>query len=142
SKIGLVAAALLAAGTIVMYFLRFNVQRHNAELALAHRAEAEKNEIRFRTLTEKSADIIMVTSAEGRITYLSPSVHSILGWHDDAAMGSTLFEHIHQDDTLPTRDALGALVLSAGAATLNFRLGRANGTWPDFECIATNLLHD
>ncbi len=40
SRIGLVAAALFSTGTILMYFRRFNIQRHRAELALAQRAMA------------------------------------------------------------------------------------------------------
>ncbi|MFY9561726.1 MAG: EAL domain-containing protein [Terriglobales bacterium] len=142
SRIGLIAAALFSTATILMYFRRFNTQWHRAELALAERSVAQKNEDRFRTLTEKAADVIMITTGQGEITYISPSVHSVLGWSDREAIGTSLFEHIHPDDEVLTRTALGAVVALEGGSTIEFRLRHSDGNWPDFECVARNLVHD
>ena len=80
SRMGLIAAALFSTAMILMYHRRFDIQRHRAELALAERSVAQLNEDRFRTLTEKSADLIMITSPEGEVRYISPSVRTVLGW--------------------------------------------------------------
>jgi PAS domain S-box-containing protein len=142
SRIGLITAALFSTATMFLYLRRFSIQQHRAELALTQRAVARKNEDRFRTLTEKSANLILITSAQGDITYISPSVHSVLGWSDRAAIGTSLFERIHSDDVGLARAALDALVALEGTSTMEFRIGHSDGSWPDFECVARNLVHD
>ncbi len=75
-----VLLALFSTTMILMYFHRFNTQRRRADAALEECAVARKDENRFRTLTENSADVIMIAAAPGEIAYLSPSVGSVLGW--------------------------------------------------------------
>ena len=108
SRIVLVAAALFSTTMLLIYFRRFRIERHRANVALEECAVARKNEDRFRTLTEKSADLILITTAEGDITYISPSVRSVLGWSDRAVIGTSLFERIHSDDVGLARVVLDA----------------------------------
>jgi hypothetical protein len=67
SRFGLIAAALISTSMILVYFRRFNIQRHRTRLARAQQLLARKNEDRFRTLTEKSTDVIMITAPRGRL---------------------------------------------------------------------------
>jgi diguanylate cyclase (GGDEF)-like protein/PAS domain S-box-containing protein len=142
SRIALIAAALFSTSMILVYFRRFNIQRYRTRLARAQQLLAQKNEDRFRTLTEKSTDVIMITAPKGEITYLSPSASSVLGWSGEEAIGTSIFERIHPDDAPLVQNAFGALVAVEESATIEFRLGHADGTYPDFECVTRNLVHD
>src|SRR5205807_2700138 len=56
------------------------------------RLEASQNEVlrreeRFRSLVQNSMDVVAVVDAEGRITYISPSVEAVLGWRPDEVIG-------------------------------------------------------
>jgi PAS domain S-box-containing protein len=111
-------------------------------MAQAERAVALNSEGRFRTLTEKSADVIMITDELGKISYISPSVNSQLGWNDHGLRGSNAFEKIHPDDVALARAAMGAIVTLAGSSTIGVRVGHANGEWLDFTFLIRNLVHD
>ena len=141
TKGGIIAAVLLSTFAILMYFLRFGFQQQRG-LALTERLLAQKNEDRFRTLTEKSADVIMIISPQGMIAYISPSVHSVLGWSDQEVVGTRLFEHIHPDDVPLVQAAFRAVVAAGESPTIEFRLHHSDGSWPDFECSTRNLIHD
>src|SRR5882672_5745063 len=141
TKGGIIAAVLLSTFAILIYFFRFSIQQQRG-LALTGGLLAQENENRFRTLTEKSADVIMITSPQGVITYISPSVHSVLGWIDQEAIGTPIFEHIHPDDVPVVLAAFSAVVAAGASPTIEFRLHHSDGSWPDFECSTRNLIHD
>ena len=63
-----------------------------AELAL------QNNEQKFRLLAEHSEDIIAVHSPLGKILYVSPSVHKILGYTQQEVEGIDVLHFIHPDD--------------------------------------------
>ena len=142
SRIVLIAAALFSTLTILMYFRRFHRERQSTEVALAERAVARKNEDRFRTLTEHSADIIMITTTTGEISYISPSAYSVLGWTDGKIVGSNVYDWIHAEDGALARAVMGAIAALEGSSTVEFRLGHADGRWLDFACLIRNLVHD
>jgi PAS domain S-box-containing protein len=142
SRIGLIAAALFSTLTMLMYFRRFDIQRQRTEVALAEREVARRNEDRFRTLTENSADIIMITNTTGEISYISLSVHAVLGWSEHGIVGTSIFERINADAAALTRAALDAVLALKGSATIDFRLGHADGRWLDFACVIRNLVDD
>jgi diguanylate cyclase (GGDEF)-like protein/PAS domain S-box-containing protein len=142
SRIVLAATVLLSTITILMYFRRFDRERQRTEMALAERTIARKNEDRLRTLTENSTDIIVVTNTTGGISYISPSVHWVLGWNASEATGSNIFEWIHGEDEALARAALGAIAALEGSSTIEFRLGHAGGQWLDFSCLLRNLVRD
>jgi PAS domain S-box-containing protein len=141
SRIGLIATALFSTITILMYFRRFDRERRRTEQALAERAVAQKNEDRFRTLMENSADVILIATVSGEISYISPSVHSVLGWKNRALIGDNLFDWIHVDDEALTRAALEAAVAQQ-SASVEFRLGHADGPWLNFASVIRNRIHD
>jgi diguanylate cyclase (GGDEF)-like protein/PAS domain S-box-containing protein len=138
----LIAAALISTITVLIYFRRFNAERYRTELALAERAVARSNEDRFRTMTENSADIIMITNTTGEISYISPSAHSVLGWSDSGILGSNLFDWIHPDDAALARAAMGAVAALEGSSTIELRLSHSNSLWLDFTSRIRNLVHD
>lgn len=80
-------------------------QEHTFGIAqdISAQKEAEKTllekELRFRLLAENSEDIISVTSPEGTIQYISPSVQRVLGLSPQEMEGHSIYEYIHPDDT-------------------------------------------
>ena len=141
TKAGIIAAVLLSTLAILLYCLRFSFQQPR-NLALTERLLAQKYEDRLRTLTEKSAEIIMITSPLGEVTYIGSSVHSVLGWSDQEAIGTRVFEHIHPEDVAVVQAAFSAALATGETPTFEFRLRHADGHWADFECCTRNLIHD
>jgi PAS domain S-box-containing protein len=142
SRIGLIVAALFSTAMILIYFQRITVQRRRADVALAERTAALNNEGRFRTLTENSADIIMITDAQGTITYMSPSVEAVVGWKNRTLVGRNVAELIHEEDAALVQAALAAVVAREGSSTIEFRMRHDDGRWLDFSSLLRNLAND
>ncbi len=60
--------------------------------------ERTRAEERFSALIEGSSDIIQVISADGIMTYLSPSVERVMGYKPEELIGRTSVSIVHPDD--------------------------------------------
>ncbi len=58
----------------------------------------EESEARFRQIAENSTDIIALYTADGIFTYVSPSVHSAIGYTPEELIGRRVADFIHRDD--------------------------------------------
>jgi diguanylate cyclase (GGDEF)-like protein/PAS domain S-box-containing protein len=131
----LVAAVFLFTLTVVILLLRF----HRDRILMRERnAAIQESEIRFRTLTEKSSDIILITDAAGAISYVSPSLARVLLSPAGEFMGQNLAEVVNPEDVTKVQAALGTLV--DNDRTIEIRLLHADESWFCFECIVRNLL--
>ncbi len=67
-----------------------------------HHKETEelviKNEKHFRSLIKKSADMITLVTAQGKLIYASPAVTKILGYTLEELLEKPDYEFIHPDD--------------------------------------------
>lgn len=100
-------------------------------------------EQRFSILLENGSEIIAMNNWEGIITYLSPSVKSILGTEPEERLGKHVFEVIHPDDIQPVKSILKKLMLEpGGTARAQWRHLHKDGRWIWMEGVATNLLDD
>ncbi len=113
------------------------------------RVEAEealrKSEGRFRALTEKSSDIIMVFDVEGRLQFWSASATQCLGWRAEEVLGRKLAELglVHPDNLGAVAEATRALVArELETATLVARGRHRDGSWRQVEGVGRNLLDD
>ena len=103
----------------------------------------EKSEERFRSLVQHSSDIITVLDGFGTITYLSPSVESLLGYSPDEMMGQNPFERIHPEDRRRMGVLLKKIVRKSGVyGSVEFRMRHAKGHYVYIESVGANLLHD
>jgi PAS domain S-box-containing protein len=96
-------------------------------VALLSRAQAalRESEARFRALSEHASDIVSVVDAQGRFTYVSPSVRPILGYEPSALLGTSYFEILHPDEHALSRERL-----ERGATSqLEARVRHADGSW-------------
>lgn len=102
-----------------------------------------RSEDRFRTLIEKSTDIITILDAHGVILYESPSIENILGYKQQELLGSLIFDFVHPDDSDGVREAFTSLISKPGrVATTIFRFRGCTGVWHYLEATGTNLLHN
>lgn len=112
-------------------------ERKTAETALTMR------ERRFRALTEKAAEDIILLDAQGRIIYESPHEVPLLGFAPGEMTGRDGFSLVHPDDLPSAREKFAEVLRGPGAtARGEIRMQRRDGGWSWIRFYATNLLHD
>ncbi|GAA2605478.1 hypothetical protein GCM10010399_40620 [Dactylosporangium fulvum] len=98
-------------------------------------------EERFAALVEHAPDVVSVLDAEGRVKYSSPSSKRILGF---TAVGSSVFDILHEDDRPQIQQRFAALMEEMGGLErMQVRVRQAGGNnhrWFDF--TASNQLHN
>lgn len=120
---------------------RFGKARRNADLANAEQRALQQSEERFRTLTDKSSDIIAIVNPEGSVLYLSNSIENVLGYPRDVWDGHKIFDMIHPDDAPVIAELLRSVSAKRDAKTTSeFRCRHANGNWLYMEVNARNDL--
>ena len=102
----------------------------------AARAEGEamlaalhESETRYRLIAENSSDLITMTSADGRHTYISPSIR-YLGYEPDEARELGLAQLVHPDDLAVVRESFQRH--QAGAESTRLRLRMRHGKTGDW----------
>ncbi|MFZ5481292.1 MAG: putative bifunctional diguanylate cyclase/phosphodiesterase [Myxococcota bacterium] len=102
SKVGGVAALLLLAMSgLVTATLGQAAERRRSEAALARaRAERlERSEARLRGIVQGSADLLLVTDADGHVTWATPSTGQLLGRAAGQLVGASIGELVGPDET-------------------------------------------
>jgi diguanylate cyclase (GGDEF)-like protein/PAS domain S-box-containing protein len=111
------------------------IRRKRAEDALRH---SEEN---ARRLIENLNDVIMVLDAEGRLTYVSPSVERTLGRSPDAELGRSLFDFVHVDDATRAQEMIADTLGAPGfSRSIEIRLQHRNGHWRYMEVVGNAVL--
>lgn len=97
----------------------------------------ERTQARFRSLVQNSTDALIVTDADGAITFVNPSVERILGWRHPAPPGARIWDFLHPDDEPTVRR------LFPGAASgTSVRIRTRDGQWRWMEAFVTDLTDD
>src|SRR5580700_2449059 len=136
----LLAAAILAATSVLILFLGLKRQEHLGQLQETERNALRESEERFRALTEQSTDIILIADPSGQIKYASPPVHAILALHGDRLVGTNMMDLVHPDDLAKITSAGPGSVACRQNPIVESRLRHADGRWLDFECVVRNLI--
>lgn len=99
----------------------------NTRLYLSLRASERK----FRGLVENAEDLIYLTDREGRLTYVNPTVQSLLGYEPDELSGRPgwIVSLAHPDDRHRMSEALPRMLAGEVMHSFEFRLRHANGTF-------------
>lgn len=130
----------LAVGALVMGALL--VLRQFAEIEENRRLFREQiqRESRFRSVVQKSSDVVLIVGPDGVITYVSPSVDRMFGKRSPIAVGTPF------TPLLPREDAGAAAALLAGdpqaAPQFETRIEATPGNWRDVEMAWTDLRQD
>ena len=120
---------------------------HGVSRDITDRMHAEsavkESEERFRSLIQKSLDIIIILDRNGFMTYETPSLESILGYQPGYLIGKSPFEFIHPDEIKRVANDLNEVYLKTNPGIpTEFRCRKADGTWVYLEAIGQNLLED
>ena len=100
-----------------------------------------QNERSPLSLIEDSSEIIALLNAEDIITYMSPSITSILGYTPEEIEGCHARVLVHPDDLETMQWVLGEIGRSPGKSfRAEYRLRSKDGSWRWFEGSGTNLL--
>ena len=104
----------------------------------------QENEARFRALVEKGNDILLVLSADGKPTYISPSIENVLGYTVEEAKRIHIFSSVHPDDIPHVQAELGKCLKQPGVPikVTPARMKHKDGSWRWFDGTITNMLHD
>ena len=97
------------------------------DVTAAHRASEDLHvsQEHYRMLAEYSSDVVFA-SDQGVLTWVSPSVRSILGWRPPAMVGKHISEFVHPNDANRMRSA-GQLIDSGQPARYEARFVHRNG---------------
>ena len=90
-------------------------------------AKAVEQERRYRLLADHASDVIAVYGADGRFTYLSPSITELLGYEPDDLIGQTPFDIIVPDDHPRVAAEFAAAAKSQTLLTVEYRAVAKDG---------------
>lgn len=113
-------------GDLVGVTWRDDAERHATRVALA------RSEEQYRLLAENATDIIIRTSADHTIAWVSPSVREVLGWQPEDLIGSRVPDFMHPADlnTLMSRmRGIRASGSDNGAFESRFRTAAGGWRW-------------
>ncbi|HEX2965776.1 MAG TPA: PAS domain S-box protein, partial [Syntrophorhabdaceae bacterium] len=112
-------------------------QRKEAEEAL------RRNEERFRTLIEKSTEVISLIDSDHNCTYVSPSVEMVTGYPGDEYSVLSWRELSHPDEIEKLRKTWRWVNdHPEQTITFNSRFRHKDGTWRWMENTARNLVYN
>lgn len=101
-----------------------------ADLSEQHAAARELDESRrkYRMLLENSTAFVLETGEGGVVSWVSPSVTSVLGWLPEQLVGRSLFEFFHPDEVAGARSLMQRVDAGQEAAGRT-RLRTASGSY-------------
>jgi diguanylate cyclase (GGDEF)-like protein/PAS domain S-box-containing protein len=112
--------------------------RFRQRLLLAQRETLAESERRFRLLTERASDVVLIVNPDGLIRYATPSVETVLGITPERMCGRSLLDLVVADD----RPAISEHLRNAQqgkAGRLEFR-GLVDGSsWVYLEAMVRDL---
>lgn len=106
--------------------------------------DRNRAEQRYRSLVENGGDAIAIIGADGRPTYVSPSITNVLGYSEKEALDLNLFTIIHPDDAEGVMEKMNLALANPGVPTKGHtsRTKHKDGSWRWLEATITNLLDD
>ena len=94
----------------------------------------------FKLIAENAQDIITISSPEGRVEYISPSVHKLLGYTQDEIIGTLSYETFYHEDYLKLSNL--NFFQNLGEDSFECRLKHKNGHFIWFETTVTAICDD
>ncbi len=102
-----------------------------------------RNDARFRALVERASDVTALTSREGLVLYLSPSVVGLTGYTPEELVGQNFMSWVHPEDQPSVAEAMAVVRSRPGATSrVEARITHKDGTERWVNATGTNLLDD
>ena len=111
-------------------------------LEVADDLAERRSEARFRSLVQKSNDLIVVLEPDLTVRYVTPSALTLLGHEPGELVATRLDERFHPDEREHVLARLRDEVLTESSATHEFRMRRSDGLWRTFEGAMIDLRDD
>ncbi len=139
----LVVASFVHIGRPAIALATLTLLVASIRLALAVREAHSLKTARFRSLIDKTWDLITVVEADLRIAYITPSAERVLGCAPNELEGKPFTQLVHPDDARAVIEHLSALTDDHGdTIVFEVRMQRADGEWRTIDWTAANLLDD
>jgi len=106
------------------------IARDRSEQVRADRMLADTSR-QYRLLAENASDLVVMTSPDSLITWVSPSLTRSLGWAVEDLMGSRLLDLVHPEDAAAagSREAVHIGATLAGGFLTRFRSKSGRYRW-------------
>lgn len=104
--------------------------------------QLEENERLYRLVSENSQDFIALYLLDGTYTYVSPSVHTILGYEPAEILGTTGIGIIHPEDAANVRQARQQALAGKTILNTRFRLRKKDGNYVWVESYTKPITDD
>jgi len=116
-------------------------ERHEARLALAQLNASLEQRVQERTrelnrIWSLSADLMISVRLDGRIVSVNPAWTQVLGWPDEALVGTDVLALLHPEDVEPSRHALGQLAQGQRLLRYENRFRHHDGSYRSFSWTA------
>ncbi|ULQ56035.1 PAS domain S-box protein [Flavihumibacter rivuli] len=100
-----------------------------------------RSEERFRSLFQNSLDIVYVVDAEGKLTYVTPSLTQILGYQEQEVLNQKIFQHIHPEEKVMIEAGFKQLISGPDhSLMMPMRVKHKAGHWIWMEMKGQNKL--
>lgn len=143
ADIGTTTTLVSAAVLLALLFRRSERARRTAVLLAHEQRVLRYSEERFRALVQRSTDMTTVIDRAGIVRYQSPSGQRMLGIRPVELVGRSWRSLLHPEDA---ERAVELVEACAEGRTrdepIEWRLGRADGSWLDLETAVSNLLDE
>ena len=138
----LVAASFTHIGRPAIALATITLLVASIRLTLTVREAHSLKTARFRSLIDKTWDLITVIESDLRIAYITPSAERVLGYAPTDLEGRSFTELMHPDDSRMVIEHLMGLSDHTDTAVFEVRMRHANGEWRVLDWTAANLLDD
>ena len=91
---------------------------------------------------QNTSDVVLICTAEGVITYQSPTAETIWGYAAGDLVGKALLAGVHPDDQPAFEKLLAQFGRNGSTRSIEVRVRDAAGNWRYVELILTNLLDE
>ncbi len=101
-----------------------------------------RSEAWFRSLVDKSSDVILVVGSDATASYVSPAVEELIGARPEDLLGTNLAELVHPDDIDELVEAIRVLPSDEDPVTQVCRLRHRDGSWRFIRVVLRDLTAD
>jgi diguanylate cyclase (GGDEF)-like protein/PAS domain S-box-containing protein len=102
------------------------------------RQALQESEMRFRLLAQNATDLVVQAGSDGRISWVSPTMSTSLGWDEAHLVGSSFLDLVHPADRTIAVEVLHGTEIAAGDAQpvdpVILRLRSRHGAFRSFSC--------
>jgi two-component system sensor histidine kinase/response regulator len=139
----LVVASFVHIGRPAIALATITLLVASVRLALMVREAHSLKTARFRSLIDKTWDLITVIESDLQIAYITPSAERVLGYAPGDLEGKPFTDLVHPDDTRTViQHLVGLTEDQTDTAVFEIRMQHANAGWRIVDWTAANLLDD